>query len=118
MNKIEPGTDVRAVVENHHILAEKLGTGTVLTEGEVRYLVSHYQVERLKGSNGPDRNRPVVTLIDLDGDYYRLDWTYNHTDTWVDSEFPAQIARKMARQEKQVTKQVTTAVVEYVEVEQ
>lgn len=114
MKKIPAGTDVRAVVENHRILAEKLGTGAVLTESEVRYLVSHYQVERLKGSNGPDRNRPVVTLIELDGDYYRLTWTYNHPDTWVDSEFPAQIARKMARQEKQVT----TTVVEYVEVEQ
>lgn len=116
MQKIKPGTDVRAVVENHRILAEKLGAGAVLTESEVRYLVSHYHVERLKGSNGPDRNRPVVTLIDLDGDYYRLSWTYNHPDTWVDSEFPAQIARKMARQEKQV--QVNTTVVEYVEVEQ
>ena len=39
MKKIEPGTDVRAVVENHRILAEKLGTGAVLTETEVRYLV-------------------------------------------------------------------------------
>lgn len=114
MKKIQAGTDVRAVVENHRILASKLGTGAVLTEDEVRYLVSHYQVERLKGSNGPDRNRPVVTLIDLDGDYYSLNWTYNHPDTWVESEFPAQIARKMARQEKQVT----TTVVEYVEVAQ
>lgn len=114
MKKIEPGTDVRAVVENHRILAEKLGTGAVLTENEVRYLVSHYQVERLKGSNGPDRNRPVVTLIDLDGEHYALAWTYNHPDTWVDSEFPAQIARKMARQEKRVT----TTVVDYVEVAQ
>ena len=114
MKKIEPGTDVRAVVENHRILAEKLGTGAVLTESEVRYLVSHYQVERLKGSNGPDRNRPVTTLVELDGEHYTLDWTYNHPDTWVDSEFPAQIARKMIRQEKQVT----TTVVEYVEVEQ
>lgn len=114
MKKIEAGTDVRAVVENHRILAEKLGTGAILTESEVRHLVSHYQVDRLKGNNGPDRNRQVVTLIDLDGDYYSLAWTYNHPDTWVDSEFPAQIARKMARQEKQVT----TTVVEYVEVEQ
>ena len=118
MKKIEAGTDVRAVVENHRILAEKLGTGAILTESEVRHLVSHYQVDRLKGNNGPDRNRQVVTLIDLDGDYYSLAWTYNHPDTWVDSEFPAQIARKMARQEKQVTKQVTTTVVVYVEVEQ
>ena len=114
MKKIDAGTDVRAVVENHRILAEKLGKGAVLTEGEVRYLISHYQVERLTGSNGPDRNRPVVTLIDLDGDYYSIAWTYNDPDTWVDSEFPAQIARKMARQEKLVT----TTVVEYVEVEQ
>lgn len=114
MKKIEAGTDVRAVVENHRILAEKLGTGAILTESEVRHLVSHYQVDRLKGNNGPDRNRQVVTLIDLDGDYYSLAWTYNHPDAWVDSEFPAQIARKMARQEKQVT----TTVVEYVEVEQ
>ena len=114
MKKIDAGTDVRAVVENHRILAEKLGTGAILTEEEVRYLVSHYQVERLKGSNGPDSNRQVVTLIDLDGDYYSIAWTYNHLDTWVDSEFPVQIARKMARQEKQVA----TTVVEYVEVAQ
>lgn len=114
MEKIKHDTDVRAVVENHHILADKLGTGAVLTTDEVRYLVSHYQVERLKGGNCPDRNRQVVTLIDLDGDYYSLTWTYNDPDTWVDSQFPAQIARKMARQEKQVT----TTVVEYVEVEQ
>ena len=118
MKKIPAGTDVRAVVENHRILAGKLSTGAVLTTDEVKYLIGEYQIKRLKGGDGPDRNRPVVTLIDLDGDYYRLDWTYNHTDTWVDSEFPAQIARKMARQEKQVTKQVTTTVVEYVEVEQ
>ena len=114
MKKIQAGADVRAVVENHRILAEKLGTGAVLTDSEVRYLVSHYQVERLKGGNGPDRNRPVVTLIEVDGDYYSIAWTYNDPDTWVDSEFPAQIARKIARQEKQVT----TTVVEYVEVEQ
>jgi hypothetical protein len=114
MKKIQAGTDVRAVVENHRILAEKLGTGAVLTESEVRYLVSHYQVERLKGGDGPDRNRPVTTLVELDGEHYALAWTYNNPDTWVDSEFPAQIARKMARQEKQVT----TTVVEYVEVEQ
>ena len=114
MKKIQQGTDVRAVVENHRILADKLGTGAVLTTDEVRYLLSHYQIEWLKGINGPDRNRPVVTLIDLDGDYYSIAWTYNDPDTWVDSEFPAQIARKMARQEKLVT----TTVVEYVEVEQ
>lgn len=113
MKKIQAGTDVRAVVENHRILAEELAAGAVLTESEVRYLVSHYQVKRLKGDAGPDRNRPVTTLIELDGDHYALDWTYNDPDTWVDSEFPAQIARKMARQEKQVT----TTVVEYVEVE-
>ena len=112
MKKIQAGTDVRAVVENHRILAEKLGTGTVLTTEEVRYLVSHYQVERLKGGNGPDRNRTVVTLIELDGDHYALDWTYNDPDTWVDSDFPAQISRKMIRKEKQVT----TTVVDYVEV--
>ena len=110
MKKIQQDTDVRAVVENHRILATKLATGSVLTESEVRYLVGHYQVERLKGGSGPDRNRQVVTLIDLDGDYYSLAWTYNHPDTWVDSEFPAQIARQ--------EKQVTTTVVEYVEVEQ
>ena len=114
MKKIQAGTDVRAVVENHRILAEKLGTGAVLTESEVRYLVSHYQVERLKGGNGPDRNRTVVTLIELDGDHYALDWTYNDPDTWVDSDFPAQISRKMIRKEKQVT----TTVVDYVEVAQ
>ena len=112
MKKIQAGTDVRAVVENHRILAEKLGTGAVLTESEVRYLVSHYQVERLKGGNGPDRNRTVVTLIELDGDHYALDWTYNDPDTWVDSDFPAQISRKMIRKEKQIT----TTVVDYVEV--
>lgn len=114
MKKIQAGTDVRSVVENHRILAEKLTTGAVLTESEVRYLVSHYQVERLKGGNGPDRNRPVTTLVELDGEHYALDWTYNHPDTWVDSVFPAQVARKMILQEKQVT----TTVVEYVEVEQ
>ena len=118
MEKIQAGTDVRAVVENHRILAEKLGTGAVLTTEEVKYLVSHYHVERLKGGNGPDRNRPVVTLIDLDGDYYSIAWTYNHPDTWVDSEFPAQIARKMARKMTRQEKLVTTTVVEYVEVEQ
>ena len=112
MKKIEPGTDVRAVVENHRILAEKLGTGVVLTTDEVKYLVSHYQIKRLKGSNGPDRDRPVTTLVELDGEHYALDWTYNDTDTWVDSAFPVQIARKMIRQEKQVT----TTVVDYVEV--
>ena len=114
MKKIEAGTDVRAVVENHRILAEKLGTGAVLTEGEVKYLLVHYQVKRLKGVTGPDRNRPAVTLVEIDGDYYSLAWTYNDPDTWVDSEFPAQMARKMARQEKQVT----TTVVDYVEVAQ
>ena len=114
MKKIEPGTDVHVVVENHRILVEKLGTGAVLTESEVRYLVNHYQVERLKGGNCPDRNRPVTTVFELDGEHYALDWTYNDPDTWVDSVFPAQIARKMLRQEKQVT----TTVVEYVEVEQ
>ena len=118
MKKIEASTDVRDVVENHRILAEKLGAGAVLTTDEVRYLVGHYHVERLKGSTGPDRNRPVVTLIDLDGDYYSLAWTYNDPETWVDSEFPAQIARKMIRKETQVTKTVTKTVVDYVEVEQ
>ena len=118
MNKIEAGTDVRAVVENHRILANKLATGAVLTADEVRYLVSHYHVERLKGGNGQDRNRQVVTLVELDGEYYALDWTYNDPDTWVDSVFPAQIARKMIRQEKTVEKTVTKTVVEYVEVEQ
>ena len=114
MKKIQAGTDVRAVVENHRILATKLTAGAVLTEGEVRYLVNHYQVERLKGVNGPDRNRPVTTLVELDGDHYALDWTCNDPDTWVDSVFPAQIARKMLRQEKQVTR----TVVDYVEVAQ
>ena len=114
MKKIQQGTDVPAVVKNHRTLACKLTTGAVLTVDEVRYLVSHYQVERLKGGDGPDRNRPVTTLVELDGEHYALDWTYNDPDTWVESEFPAQIARKMARQEKQVT----TTVVEYVEVEQ
>ena len=118
MNKIEAGTDVRAVVENHRILANKLATGAVLTADEVRYLVSHYHVERLKGGNGQDRNRQVVTLVELDGEYYALDWTYNDPDTWVDSVFPAQIARKMIRQEKTVEKTVTKTVVEYVEGEQ
>ena len=114
MKKIQAGTDVRAVVENHRILAEKLAAGAVLTTDEVKYLLAHYQIQRLKGDTGPDRNRPVVTLIELDGDHYALDWTYNDTDTWVDSEFPAQIARKMIRKEKQVT----TTVVDYVEVAQ
>ena len=114
MEKIKHDTDVRAVVENHHILADKLGTGAVLTTDEVRYLVSHYQVERLKGDTGLDRDRPVTTLVELDGEHYALDWTYNDPDTWVDSVFPAQIARKMIRQEKQVT----TTVVDYVEVAQ
>ena len=112
MKKIEPGTDVRAVVENHRILAEKLGTGAVLTTDEVKYLIGHYQIKRLKGSNGSDRDRPVTTLVELDGEHYALDWTYNDTDTWGDSVFPVQIARKMIRQEKQVT----TTVVDYVEV--
>ena len=53
-----------------------------------------------------------MTLIELDGDHYALDWTYNDPDTWVDSDFPAQISRKMIRKEKQVT----TTVVDYVEV--
>lgn len=112
MKKIEPSTDVHAVVENHRILADKLGTGAVLTTDEVKYLIGHYQIKRLKGGDGPDRNRPVTTLVELDGDHYALDWTYNDPDTWVDSEFPAQIARKMLRKETQVT----TTVVDYVEV--
>ena len=112
MKKIQAGTDVRAVVENHRILAEKLAAGTVLTTEEVRYLIGHYQIKRLKGDTGPDRNRTVVTLIELDGDHYALDWTYNDPDTWGDSDFPAQISRKMIRKEKQVT----TTVVDYVEV--
>lgn len=114
MKKIEAGTDVRAVVENHRILADKLGTGAVLTTDEVKYLIGHYHVERLKGGDGPDRDRPVTTLVELDGEHYALDWTYNDPDTWVDSVFPAQIARNMIRQEKQVT----TTVVDYVEVAQ
>ena len=114
MEKIQHGTDVHAVVENHRILAGKLSTGAVLTTEEVKYLIAHYQIKRLKGGDGPDRNRPVTTLVELDGEHYALDWTYNDPDTWVDSVFPAQIARKMLRQEKQVT----TTVVDYVEVEQ
>lgn len=114
MKKIEAGTDVRAVVENHRTLAGKLTTGAVLTTEEVGYLIAHYQIKRLKGDAGPYRNRPVTTLVELDGDHYALDWTYNDPDTWVDSVFPAQIARKMIRQEKQVT----TTVVDYVEVAQ
>lgn len=114
MKKIEPSTDVRAVVENHRILAEKLVTGAVLTADEVKYLIGHYQIKRLKSGDGPDRDRPVTTLVELDGEHYALDWTYNDPDTWVGSVFPAQIARKMIRQEKQVT----TTVVDYVEVAQ
>lgn len=114
MKKIQLGTNVRAVVENHRALADKLTTGAVLTTDEVKYLLAHYQIQRLKGDTGPDRNRPVTTLVELDGEHYALDWTYNDPDTWVDSEFSAQIARKMIRQEKQVT----TTVVDYVEVAQ
>ena len=114
MKKIPAGTDVRAVVENHRILAGKLSTGAVLTTDEVKYLIGEYQIKRLKGGDGPDRNRPVTTLVELDGEHYAVDWTYNDPDTWVDSVFPAQIARKMLRQEKQVT----TTVVDYVEVAQ
>ena len=116
MEKIQQGTDVRAVVENHRILAGKLSTGAVLTTEEVKYLIAHYYIKRIKGGDGPDRNRPVTTVFELDGEHYALDWTYNDPDTWVDSVFPAQIARKMLRQEKQVT--TTTTVVDYVEVAQ
>lgn len=114
MKKIQQDTDVRAVVENHRILAGKLSTGAVLTTEEVKYLITHYQIKRLKGCDGPDHNRPVTTVVELDGEHYALDWTYNDQDTWVDSVFPAQIPRKMLRQEKQVT----TTVVDYVEVAQ
>ena len=114
MKKIQQGTDVRAVVENHRILAGKLSTGAVLTTDEVKYLIGEYQIKRLKGGDGPDRNRPVTTLVELDGEHYAVDWTYNDPDTWVDSVFPAQVARKMLRREKQVTR----TVVDYVEVEQ
>lgn len=114
MEKIQPGTDVRAVVENHRILAGKLSTGAVLTTEEVKYLMLHYHIKRINGGDGPDRNRPVTSVFELDGEHYALDWICKYEQGGVESVFPAQIARKVLRQEKQVT----TTVVDYVEVAQ
>lgn len=113
MEKIKPGTDVRAVVENHRILAGKLSTSSVLTTEEVKYLMLHYHIKRING-DGPDRNRPVTSVFELDGEHYALDWICKYEQGGVESVFPAQIARKVLRQEKQVT----TTVVDYVEVAQ
>lgn len=114
MEKIQPGTDVRAVVENHRILAGKLSTGAVLTTEEVKYLIFHYHIKPIEGGDGSDRNRPVTSVCELDGEHYAIDWLTKYELGGVESVFPAQIARKVLRQEKQVT----TTVVDYVEVAQ
>ena len=96
MKKIQAGTDARAVVENHRILASKLSTGAVLTTEEVKRLVDKHLVAHLTDADpDPKLKKSVRTLVEFEGVQYTLKWTLgpwtiHSLGSW--NEFPEQVA--------------------------